>query len=74
MFNTAAHQGNAHRNHSKLSLHTCYNGYYQREVQGLVRVQEKKKGSCVVSQECQLLWSLWKSYEDSSQIKTTTTM
>ena len=30
-FNITNHQGNANQNHNELSLHTCQNGYHQKD-------------------------------------------
>ena len=31
MLNITDHQGNAEQNHNEVSLHTCQNGYYQKD-------------------------------------------
>lgn len=31
MLSTTNHQGNANQNHNEVSLHTCQNGYYQKD-------------------------------------------
>ena len=31
VFNITNHQGHANQNHSEISLHTCQNGYHQKE-------------------------------------------
>ena len=43
MFNTTNHQGNAIQNHNALSLHTCQNGYYQKEQIGVPVVVQGKR-------------------------------
>ena len=45
MFNITNHQGNTNQNHNEISLHTCQNGFHQKEGQqtSLWEVGEKNE-------------------------------
>ena len=45
LLNITNHQGNANQKHNEVSLHTCQNGYYQKEKITSVGEDVKKRES-----------------------------
>ena len=48
MFNVAKYQGNANKNHNKISPYNCQNGYYQKELQGSKDVGKRETPTLLV--------------------------
>ena len=69
ILNTTNPQGNANQNHNEISLHTCQNGYYQKDKKyhTLMSMWKKRDPLCTIGGNVNCCSHYGKQYGDSTK-------